>query len=223
MAGLRTSRACEPSRRTRACHDETGLIRPPRGAERDLEVNGRRFRTATRPRRTGTGLDIDTGTHKADGDHQCCRYHAHLSLAVAVITNTIIAATLECGRPRRSIRHRPPDKQHPRRTRSLLMRDADRTTERLPRSRLLACEAGDGFRLCSGGGSTNRDRIRLRSGLGLGAMLHGEVQDRRSDSAGFSSTPWISPRRRGAIPRSAFRSKHGTRWDRSRCSVRRAR
>lgn len=97
MAGLRTSRAYRPSRRTRACHDETGPIRPPRGAERDLEVNGRRFRTAARPRGTGAGLDIDTGTRKADGDHQCCRYHAHLSLAVAVITNTITAATLNAA------------------------------------------------------------------------------------------------------------------------------
>lgn len=177
MAGLRTSRAYKPSRRTRACHDETGPIRPPRGAERDLEVNGRRFRTATRPRRTGTGLDIDTGTRKADGDHQCCRYHAHLSLAVAVITNTITAATPECGRPRRSIRHRPPDKQHPRRTRSLRMRNAKRASGRLPKSCLLACEAGDGFWPCSRRYPTNRDRKRLARGRGLGAMFSAGDQD----------------------------------------------
>jgi len=47
-------------RGTRACHVETGSIRPQRGAARGLEVNGRRFRTAARPREVRHGLDIDT-------------------------------------------------------------------------------------------------------------------------------------------------------------------
>lgn len=139
MAGLRTSRAYKPSRRTRTCYGETGPIRPPRGAERDLEVNGRRFRTATRPRRTGTGLDIDTGTRKADGDHQCCQYHAHLSYGRRRDYQHDHRRRHECRHPPPSKRAGMREKRHPRQTCSLRMRDAKRTTGRLPRSRLLAC------------------------------------------------------------------------------------
>lgn len=77
MAGLRPSRAFQPSRGTRARHVETGTIRPPRGAERGLEANGRRFRTARRPREDRHGPDFRHGTGRTGGHgptaHRCAK------------------------------------------------------------------------------------------------------------------------------------------------------
>jgi hypothetical protein len=62
--GFADKQGYQPSRRARARHVECGTLRPPRGAERGLEANGRRFRTANERREAGEGLTIDTRTER---------------------------------------------------------------------------------------------------------------------------------------------------------------
>lgn len=96
MEGLRPSRALQPSRRTRTCHVERGAIRPHRGAERGLEANDRRFRTAKARGRTGTDLGFDMGTD-GQATMTICHPRARLRSDAGWTTITIMVA----GCPRR--------------------------------------------------------------------------------------------------------------------------
>lgn len=82
----------QPSRGTRTCHAEPGPIRSPRGAERGLEANGRRFRTAARPRETGTGLDFDIGT-EGQTVMTTCQFFGQTSRYHRASTSTAMVAS----------------------------------------------------------------------------------------------------------------------------------
>lgn len=77
MEGVRLAGLLQPSRGLRACHVGPGSIRPPRGAARGLEANGRWFRTAKSPREDRRRSRFRQGNRMRGGDD-------HLQIRVPV-------------------------------------------------------------------------------------------------------------------------------------------